>query len=344
MLINGFYASIRKTTIVDVDIKSHHLPPDLGEFTEFRVADYPGCPKEWSKDGIFIPVKEGEPMWFDFRANRECAVLCSVQRLNPVTGEPSDIEKGLTKDPVQNYLSLPKQKWLDGYVNNGKVYQFVVTKKGIGLAVNEFVLPEYMRDSHAIGFAFFAPKVEKQFAFPHNQLGKLVPKEFAPKISWKPACTPQPYIIYGTDTDADSDYLLPEISEKQHPSMGTVFRSSSLNNTCYYGGAEAADGQVSTFSTETYDIIGSETETKKEVDQASMGMGGRILQRIETDNNTVNYYLDKPSVILTVYMALPELFNEIMEQGNGQDSKKEDKFVYSGEIGGVQIPLITNGK
>ena len=157
---DGYQLSIRKTDKIRVDESNHSLPPDLGEFQEYHVADY-HCPEEWSKDGVFIAAKEDEPLWIDFRSNDECAVLPSIQRLNPVTGESINLEDGITKEPTQNYLCLPIQRWLDGYAKDGKVYQFVVTKAGVGLAVNEYVLPEHMQDSHALGFAFFAPKVPK---------------------------------------------------------------------------------------------------------------------------------------------------------------------------------------
>ena len=88
---------------------------------------------------------------------------------------------------------------------------------------------------------------------------------------------------------------------------------------------------------ETVDIL----EDRKDFDKASMGMGGRIKQRIETDNNTVDYYQEKPSAILTVYLALPEQFKAIMKKGKRQDSSKKDKFVNSGQVGKVQVPLVT---
>jgi hypothetical protein len=130
----------------------------LGVIDEHLVSEY-YCPEEWSKDGIFLRVEESQPLWIDLRCNPFCACLPSIQRLNPVTGEPANLEGGLKKDPVQNYLVLPEQMRLDGYANDGKVYQFVVTKAGEGLAVNEYALPKHMQDSHALGFAFYAPKV-----------------------------------------------------------------------------------------------------------------------------------------------------------------------------------------
>ena len=58
------------------------------------------------------------------------------------------------------------------------------------------------------------------------------------------------------------------------------------------------------------------------------------------NENTVEYYTEKPAAVLTIYFCLPEQFNAIMERGERQDSQKKDKYIYSGEIGGVQVPII----
>ena len=175
MYQNGYCFSLRKTKEIDINDASHPLPPDGGAFEEFRVADY-FCPDEWSRDAVFVKIKDGEPFWIDFRQNPYCACLLSIQKVNPVTGEPANIENGLSKDPKQNYLWLSptgniRQLWLDGYANDGKVYQFKATKAGESLAVNEYVLPVHMQDSHALGFAFFAPKVNQTPAGSGNSVG-----------------------------------------------------------------------------------------------------------------------------------------------------------------------------
>lgn len=368
---NGFFARVVKTTIVNVDEESHHLPPDGGSYSEHKVADY-FCPEEWSNDGIFIPVKEGDPLWFDFtHNNEECAILCAVQRLNPVTGEPADLEAGLSKDPNQNYLSMPRQKWLDGYAKDGKVYQFVVTKAGVGLAVNEYVLPKHMQDSHAIGFAFFSPKNPK------------------PKVVYRRSMGPQylskKYGSAGITKGLDSTWSGGE----------TISTSGGLtSNNCNYSadsievheidsdavfGASASDdiGEISCNAAldvdgdlilgahgdhqrftqnrvadnynevlderpdiETVDILAAQEKDLTELDKASMGAGGRIIQEITTDENTTDYYHEKRSALLTIYFALPEMFDTIMKKGKRQDASRKDKYKTSGHIGGVAVPLV----
>lgn len=352
MIQNGFYISLRKTEVVDVNAEVHELPPDNGPFEEFAVADYKGCPAEWSKDGIFVKVEEGQPLWFDFRGNGECAVLCAVQRLNPVTNEPADLEGGLKKDPKQNYLKLPEQRWIDGYTNDGKVYQFMVTKAGEGLAVNEFLLPQHMRDSHAIGFAFYPPKVERRPKA--SSLSGMSAMNFGmPKIgtqgakqkftqnrvadNWNCALPPDGFCSTG-----GLESLGGTLSSK------SPLRNASAAPGASAGGAESAEiyhmdtVEADIGSVDVVDIL--EEKENESFDKASMGQGGRIGQEIVQDNNTVDYYQEKPAGILTVYLALPDQFEAIMKKGKVQDATKPDEYVHSGKIGGVQVPLITKNQ
>lgn len=339
---NDFTVSLRKTTIIEVNEQVHALPPDGGPFREYKVADY-FCPDEWSKDGIFVEVQEGQPLWFDFRGNDECACLVSVQRLNPLTGEPIDLEKGLAKDPKQNYVKIPEQKWLDGYSKDGKVYQFIVTKAGEGLAVNEYILPVYLQDSHAIAFAFFGPKnpkpkyqqVLRSYDMPYvDKLYETSPMWFSPLYS------PQNWQTATRGKGMSSSI------------PGATFCSTGGKEVKTCGGVNIAGGEavVECFAMNYSGVLGTPEEIRLddsfdsdalECSKASMGMGGRIQQDILTDDNTVEYYHDKPDGILTVYLALPEQFKKITSKGKRQDARKPDKHVFSGDIGGIPVPLIT---
>jgi hypothetical protein len=375
---NGFYVSVRKTTVVEVDESSHHLPPDNGPFVEYKVADW-NCPDEWSKDGIFIPVKEGDPMWFDFRGNYDCAILCAVQRLNPVTGEPANLEGGLSKDPQQNYLRMPEQQWLDGYAKDGKVYQFVVTKAGEGLAVNEFVLPKHMQDSHAVGFAFFGAKNPKPrpanlprsvYVPPDSQYFKCGAQNYDAKFlcstggGTKGMSSGGPVLGSGLRS---FDNLSTPTMDSDFEAMGAtadclndeiddciVAASASLEQeekTCGRMAGPADPDGGAAYAEAVEEIVEAEVVDRLEDDvdhtqfkKASMGMGGRITQLIHTDDNTVEYYTEKPAAVLTIYFCLPEQFEAIMKQGKRQDPQKKDKYVHSGEVGGVQVPLVKSTK
>ena len=346
MIQNNFHVDVIKTTKVNIDENAHSLPPYLGKYKEFKVADY-FCPLDWSNDGTFIPVNEGDPIWFDFRGNAdECAIICAIQRINPVTGEPANLEEGLSKEPSQNYLRMPEQMWIDGYAKDGKVYQFVITKAGVGLAVNEYLLPKHMQDSHALGFAFFAPKNPK----PKIEFQYIPYSGIHHWNSHRMLDNDHQYDLLGSSGGmsniSDSNDLVYR-SAVNH--IGASFSCSSpiktasvmrkANNTvCDLGENNSVECFIN--SVETVDILDQPTRIMQELEKASMGMGGRIKQSIVTDNNTVDYYNKERSALLTIYLALPEMFETIMNKGKRQDADKKDKYKTSGHIGRVAIPLI----
>lgn len=347
MIQNNFRVSLRKTEKIEVDKNTHALPPDNGPLQEFKVSDY-HCPKDWSKDGVFVKVEEEQPLWIDFRNNEECACIPSVQRLNPITGKAADLESGLTKKDKQNYLVLPRQMWLDGYSKDGKVYQFVVTKAGEGLAVNEYVLPKHMQNSHAMGFAFFAPKnpkpkistLEYQYPWWHNHWW-----DYQKRLDYHRWWDNQGYVPdnwYGNPYVTCGEPTQSNIGDGPSQSMGHI------QAQCFSGEIpdpknvlRSCEPQFNNFAmspNETVDIL--DDSRHETADKASMGAGGRIVQDIISDNNTIEYYHEKPDAILTVYLALPEQFEMVMKKGLRRDESKEDRHVHSGDIGGKPIPLI----
>lgn len=351
MRVNDFSVLLHHTDVVNIDEDAHALPPSNGLFEEYKVADY-FCPKNWSKDGFFVRVEEEMPLWIDFRFNRKCAVIPSVQRLNPLTGKPADLEHGLAKDPEQNYMILPDQKWLDGYAKEGKVYQFMITKAGESLAVNEFLLPKHLQDSHALGFAFFEPvnppepKINIDWKTYHyyNKPSWWWPHEY-----WNTHISSNPYRYYSTYWSNVTTKTLDGTISAQSLSDSKIMRSAYGGQML--GGGFAADDEdcasVETFckcgdsKSPTYNILDQEEmeEPEESFDKASMGAGGRIEQEVLTDNNTVEYYKEKSSAMIVVYLALPQQFDAIMKKGKRQDASRKDKYVHSGEIGGIQIPL-----
>ena len=323
MRVNDFYVSIRHTAKVEIDPKAHKLPPDWGPFKEYKVADF-FCPEEWSNNGYFVAVEEGMPLWIDLRCNPQCACILSVQRFNPISNEPANLEDGLTKDPKQNYMVLPDQKWIDGYTRDGKVYQFVVTKAGEGLAVNEFVLPKEMQDSHAIGLAFFSPKNPPQS---YGRIDQTVYQLGGNHMWFSPTHTPQNWKI---------------ANQKQMSTRGVETSSTSTTYNCSapvdscsvddLGDAAAAesleDALVGSSLCDTDSVDMLDQIQHQEFDKASMGAGGRIEQEIITDPNTPEYYQKEPALVLPIYLALPEQFEHIMSRGRRQDASKTDKYIH----------------
>jgi len=346
---NGHTVEVQRTTKVDINKDVHCLPPAGGVMKEYKVADY-FCPDEWSKDAVFIPVKEGQPLWFDLRANRECACLLAIQRLNPVTGEPADLEAGLSKDPQQNYLKLPEQQWLDGYANDGKVYQFVITKEGVGLAVSEHVLPKHMQDSHALGFAFYEPKNPKPVSSSPRWRSDPTVKFIGTSdvaLDCSDGYLDGAMAALDCGDDCDSYQCSAEIYCRGivGPSNNSFLKSAVVSETsAKIAEIPECDSDArelySEHKPEVVNILEEHEDAETDLSNASMGQGGRINQKIVTDNNTVEYYHNEPSAVLTIYFALPGVFDNIMKKGKRQDKNRPDKYKMSGKVGKVQVPLI----
>ena len=349
MFMNNFYTCLRHTDVIDVNKKVHELPPDNGPFEEFRVSDF-FCPDDWSKDGVFIKVREGDPLWFDFRreddydeANWDCACMLSVQKVNPLTGLQIDMERGLSKDPKQTYLRLPEQLYLDGYAHDGRVYQFVITKAGLGIAVNETVLPIFEQDSHAVALAFFRAKnrltlpQRPEYGVPTN------PMWFSPlhtpncgtmceySLPSKNSCRSKPDVVDGR-IDKTSYTLASKgfrsFTENQlDTSLELSSASVGVNDVSIDGGGDLLEGFV------------EHEPPDKGFEKVSMAGGGRIDQLILNDHNSADYYEEKPAAVLKIYFAFAEQFEAIMKRGHRQDAKREDKFVHSGKVGETQVPL-----
>ncbi|WP_329223071.1 hypothetical protein OG352_37495 [Streptomyces sp. NBC_01485] len=122
---------------------THDLPPGLGVFPVRRVADHPGTvPAEWlARGGVLLPMYLREAMWLSFAGSTEPAALqVGAGKVCAVSGRPwSD---RLSRDP-QNYVTLPRQPWLDG-INSGRgtVRQFVAVPLGLGATVEGQVTGE----------------------------------------------------------------------------------------------------------------------------------------------------------------------------------------------------------
>ncbi|MYV39229.1 hypothetical protein GT030_10165, partial [Streptomyces sp. SID1328] len=122
---------------------THPLPPGLGEFPLRRVADYADrVPEAWrARGGVLLPMYLREAMWLGFAGTTEPAALqVGVGKVCAVSGKPW--RGALARDP-QNYVTLPRQPWLDG-INSGRgtVRQFVAVPLGLGATVEGQVTGE----------------------------------------------------------------------------------------------------------------------------------------------------------------------------------------------------------
>jgi hypothetical protein len=174
MKVGSLEVQLHRTVRVPEGRQPANLPPHLGYFETFKVADYRDrCPEGWETEGVFIPVQKQEALWLSFRPTNPVAVLIGAGTINAVTGK--ELQPELEKD---GYLVCPPQPWLDGWKSpNGTVYQFVATEYqgGEGLTVGEQILGAECKGG-GIGIAVFEPTDParlKNVATPFEKFGGM---------------------------------------------------------------------------------------------------------------------------------------------------------------------------
>ncbi|KAH9923627.1 uncharacterized protein B0H18DRAFT_1212143 [Fomitopsis serialis] len=137
----GVAMQFHRTIRVPDNDKTQPLPPNLGTFQIYNVADFANrLPKSVvSKGGMFIAMYQREAMWISFSPctpNGINALKVSVGGINALTGNPQNAKAAAD---TQDYLpinSTSGQLWLDGICTApGIVQQFVATPLGHGYTV-----------------------------------------------------------------------------------------------------------------------------------------------------------------------------------------------------------------
>lgn len=120
--------------------ESYPLPPGLGTFPLRHVDDHASTvPADWIRHGgVMMPMYQSEAMWINFSSfgSYPFMVMIAAGKINAVSGEPWNPKP--TGAPNQNYLPVPDQPWLDGFVvGGGMVRQFVAMPLGAGYTAEE---------------------------------------------------------------------------------------------------------------------------------------------------------------------------------------------------------------
>lgn len=137
--------NFQRTLRIPDDGKNYPLPPGLGRFPLQHVDDFANqVPETWIEHGgVMLPMYQSEALWISFGNNyigeRETeypfALKIATGKINAVTGD--SWTKGLCASP-QDYLTSPRQPWLDGYcVEKGFIRQFVAIPLGAGYSAEE---------------------------------------------------------------------------------------------------------------------------------------------------------------------------------------------------------------
>jgi hypothetical protein len=125
----GLHISFERTLKLPNDGKGYPLPPSLGAFPIYQVADYiDRVPKEWcERGGYFIPMYQREAMWLNFSGATN-ALIVNIGAENALT------RKGVSdklENEEQNYIVTPSQPWLDGFNSEeGLLRQFMARPLG----------------------------------------------------------------------------------------------------------------------------------------------------------------------------------------------------------------------
>ncbi|HVG43769.1 MAG TPA: hypothetical protein VM890_03535, partial [Longimicrobium sp.] len=131
--------NLQRTLRIPDDGKNYPLPPGLGRFPLRHVDDFAArLPAEWVRHGgVMLPLYQAEALWISFRSptGYPFAVKVATGKINAVTGERW--RDGLNRGP-QDYVAVPGQPWLDGYVvEKGFIRQFVAMPLGAGYTAEE---------------------------------------------------------------------------------------------------------------------------------------------------------------------------------------------------------------
>jgi hypothetical protein len=129
----------QRTLRLPDDGRPYPLPPGLGRFPVRHVDDHADrVPDAWRRHGgVMLPLYQSEAMWLNLGSPHgyPFALKVAAGKVNAVTGEAW--QERLGRRP-QDYVVVPDQPWLDGFVvEAGRVRQFVAMPLGGGYTVEE---------------------------------------------------------------------------------------------------------------------------------------------------------------------------------------------------------------
>ena len=142
------HLSFLRTLRLPDDGKVYPLPPGFSRFPLVRVEDYADrVPTDWrAKGGFIMPMYQREALWLSFSAPhwRPNVLKVAAGGINAATGGPltdtllgdTDARNRESSTPVQDYLVVPEQPWLDGFKTApNQVRQLVAMPPRMGYAV-----------------------------------------------------------------------------------------------------------------------------------------------------------------------------------------------------------------
>ncbi|OAL44950.1 hypothetical protein IQ07DRAFT_591790 [Pyrenochaeta sp. DS3sAY3a] len=151
--LDDLQISFHRTLRVPDNRDSSKLPPSLGRFSLYNAVDYAEqLPRNMvKKGGAFLSMYRREAVWIKFVSKKPYAVRLYVGGVNAVSGKPIESSgkskaeswdgsqkwaEDETQHWKQDYMVVPRQKWIDGIATQpGVVQQFVAMPTGSGYSV-----------------------------------------------------------------------------------------------------------------------------------------------------------------------------------------------------------------
>ncbi len=142
--------TFHRTLRIPDDEKTYPLPPSLARFPLRKIDDFAErLPASSTKrGGVIMPMYQSEAMWISFDSqdipghwqSYPFAVKIATGKRCAVSGKKW--KRKLRQSP-QDYVVIPKQPWLDGFVvKKGVIRQFVAMPLGNGYTAEEQVTGE----------------------------------------------------------------------------------------------------------------------------------------------------------------------------------------------------------
>lgn len=372
--VNGIKMTINMPEAATEDLVDGKLPP-YNPVKALVVDEYPNCPDNWEHgsskaSSYFVEAKEGCGMWLDFNANKnyeyDIAAVISIQGVNPITGQPTNIPLKLQKYekqcplhledfaqdrfcnkcgfkwPSQNFISSsgsPSDRfWLDGFRNaEGSVRQYVFTKDTAKGVANAILGEDKV---YAIGVAFYRSKQKKEkpralsgfsgYSGVSGYSGASGHSGFS-EILRKRSMSVAPQSSFIKDQWLNSPHKATlqsnQVNYGARGSSASAFYSTFSPNTV----ESYSSGDVYETSFMDFDNDSISSDEKQESISYEVGAGSKIKQDIYVDKNSLDYWEEAPHGIIYVNYTDSKTMKKIVSKGKRKES--EEGFLSVVEVG-----------
>ncbi|KAG9195371.1 hypothetical protein G6011_00492 [Alternaria panax] len=187
IVMNGdLKISFRRTVRVPETEQSNCLPPNLGAFPLKPVSQHgSSLPAGMvAKGGVFFPMYQSEAMWINFSTVHEDTLPYMIKiyigGMNVISAAPAiesmssrsrrQVRRQMSSSdpkaasPLQDYVVVPEQKWIDGIANgDGTVRQFVAMPLHSGHSVETQLTRQDTVAGIQIEVTPYKPAVPREF-------------------------------------------------------------------------------------------------------------------------------------------------------------------------------------